>query len=154
MKYVFLLLLFSFTVTYSQERFIEGKEIKSGIYKGKRVEYFDQLVSFYLKKIIPLDSAEILPKRYGGKLLQYDPEEGFTLLEFKKGMDILKKSAEFEKDSSVYQVAPVFRRITIHKSAQKILDSLKLLEAQMDSSSQKKKHTPDKERVPPPKKPD
>ena len=116
MKKVFLsivlCILFNSTFLFAQEEgWVKGKEIKQGVWHKENVTYFDQLLEFKIKNIIPLDSntGPILSKRFKGKLLEYDSEDGFTLIEFKKGTDILKLAAKMEKDTTVKLVSPVLR---------------------------------------------
>jgi len=90
-----LLLTFSSATLFSQMDLVAGKKILHGKWKGEEIDYYDQIISFIIKPVLPYDSATILvlEKRFGAKILEYDDYDGYVTIEKPKGTNILKAIA-------------------------------------------------------------
>jgi|GEM_PF-1790963 hypothetical protein len=110
-----ILLLFFSVHAFSQEKLTQGKKILTGTWHGKEIRYFEQIISFFLKKKIPLDSALTMEKKYGGTLKQYDADDGYVVLEMQKETDILKRIGELEQDTTLKGISPLIQIIQEHR---------------------------------------
>jgi hypothetical protein len=109
-----LLLTFSSATLFSQMDLVAGKKILHGKWKGEEIDYYDQIISFIIKPVLPYDSATILvlEKRFGAKILEYDDYDGYVTIEKPKGTNILKAIAELEKDTTLRYISPLIIRGT------------------------------------------
>ncbi|MBM4165348.1 MAG: hypothetical protein FJ218_00220 [Ignavibacteria bacterium] len=161
MKNILLLLfLLHFSVhSFSQESLTRGKNILTGTWHGNEIRYFEQIISFFLKKKIPLDSALTIEKKYGGTLKQYDADDGYVVIEMPKETDILQRIAELELDSTLHGVSPLIQIFQEHyrtkeqeKQARKKIEQIqkKLREnpSAVDSANKSSLRTPKKKMRP------
>lgn len=141
MKIIIILLycfVFFLSNTFSQEKLTRGKEILTGTWHGKEIRYFEQIISFFMKKKIPLDSARTIEKKYGGTLMQYDADDGYSVVEMPKGTDILKRIGELEQDSTLHGISPLVQVIQEHRRTkeqqEQIIKKMKEIQKKMESN--------------------
>ncbi len=107
-KLFFILLCLQFSIIYSQGTLVKGKKLLTGTWNGNTINYYEQLLSFYLVHPVALDTAEnYLVKKFNATIIQYDSFDGSVLLEYPKGTDILFILTELEKDSTLKGASPL-----------------------------------------------
>ncbi|MEK7263880.1 MAG: hypothetical protein AAB071_05155 [Bacteroidota bacterium] len=113
---LFYVLIFfvSYSVSTSQDSFIIDKKVLKGVWKGKEINYFEQIISFVLKEPLPYDSTilKTLGKRFNAKVIEYDESDGYVTIEKPKGADIFKEIAQLEKDTTIKYISPLIQRMT------------------------------------------
>jgi hypothetical protein len=135
-----LLLTFSCATLFSQIDLTAGKKLLHGKWKGKEIDYYDQIISFIMKPVLPYDSATIqaLEKRFGAKILEYDDYDGYVTIEKPKGTNMFKAMAELEKDTTLRYISPIIKRGTYVLSEREKAILRKRVDDSLEALSKKK----------------